>query len=130
MKKLSSNCVQVPIDSSLYSCGKVEDNYNFCFSCTEYCVPRNELFNAVFRIDSLHSVDTHAMLWGDDYIGLAEKWKSIFKRTSTVSLKEIRSVLSNELPIVFKISYMYVYTLSLNYFSVDIYYYNVYRFCA
>ena len=50
------------IDSPLCSCGKPEDAYHFFFSCNKYSVSRNELFNVIFRMESLHIVDTRVLL--------------------------------------------------------------------
>lgn len=56
------------IDSPLCSCGKVEDAYHFFFSCVKYDIPRNDLFNVFFRIENLHIIDFHVLLWGDNSI--------------------------------------------------------------
>ena len=63
------------IDSPLCSCGKTEDAYHFFFSCTKYSASRNDLFNAVFKIDNLHIVDTHVLLWGDNSISIDDNVK-------------------------------------------------------
>lgn len=49
--------------------------------CTKYStsVPRNRFFNNIFGIASLHIVNTHVFLWGDDdFIGLAENENLFF----------------------------------------------------
>ena len=63
------------IDSPLCSCGKQEDAYHFFFSCNEYSISRNELFNAVFRMESLHIIDTRVLLWEDNSISIKENEK-------------------------------------------------------
>ena len=50
------------IDSPLCSCGKTEDAYHYFFSCTKYSAPRNDLFNAIFRMNNVHIEDTHVLL--------------------------------------------------------------------
>ena len=62
-------------DSHLCSCGKPEDAYHFFFSCNKYPVSRNELFNVIFRMESLHIVDTRVLLWGDNFISDKENEK-------------------------------------------------------
>ena len=63
------------IDSPLCSCGKTEDAYHYFFSCTKYSAPRNDLFNAIFRMENLYIVDTRVLLWGDDSINITDNEK-------------------------------------------------------
>lgn len=67
------------IDSVLCSCGKLEGNYYFSF-CTKYSVPRNEVINAVIRIDSLYIVDTH-VCYRKMIPKVLQKRKYIFQHT-------------------------------------------------
>lgn len=66
------------IDSPLCSCGKVEDAYHYFFSCAKYNIPRNDLFNVIFRIENLHIIDTQVLLWGDNSISIAENENLFF----------------------------------------------------
>lgn len=66
------------IDSPLCSCGKVEDACRYFFSCAKYNIPRNDLFNVIFRIENLHIIDTHVLLWGDNSISIAENENLFF----------------------------------------------------
>ena len=56
------------INSPLCTCGKIEDEYHYFFTCPRYNVARNVLFNNIFSIDKLHIVNTHVLLWGDNSI--------------------------------------------------------------
>ena len=46
------------IDSPLCSCDRLEDTYNYFFTCTKYTTARNDLFNEIFRIKNLNIVNT------------------------------------------------------------------------
>lgn len=89
-------CKSNIIDSPLCSCGKVEDNYHLYFSCPKYSVSRNELFNAPFRIDNLHTVDVDLHIvhvdtcYGKTTPIALQKCKSFFLCTGI--LKEMRAV--------------------------------------
>ena len=60
------------INSPLCTCGKIEDEYHYFFTCPRYNVARNVLFNNIFSIDKLHIVNTHVLLWGDNSISIPE----------------------------------------------------------
>ena len=53
------------IGSPLCTCGSVEDDYHYFFSCNKYRNARYELFNKIFNIEKLKIVNTHVLLWGD-----------------------------------------------------------------
>lgn len=48
------------------------------FSCAKYNIPRNDLFNVIFRIENLHIIDTQVLLWGDNSISIAENENLFF----------------------------------------------------
>ena len=56
------------INSPLCTCGKIEDEYHYFFTCPRYKDARNVLFNNIFKINNLHIVNTHVLLWGDNSI--------------------------------------------------------------
>ena len=60
------------IDSPLCTCGSVEDEYHYFFSCNKYRNARHELFDKIFMINKLHIVNTHVLLWGDSALSNKE----------------------------------------------------------
>lgn len=77
IKKKDLNRCKI-IDSPLCSCGKVEDAYHYFFSCVKYNIPRNDLFNVIFRIENLNIIDTHVLLWGDNSFSITENENLFF----------------------------------------------------
>jgi hypothetical protein len=60
------------INSPLCTCGKIEDDYHYFFTCPKYKDARNILFNNIFQIHKLHIVNTHVLLWGDNCLNISE----------------------------------------------------------
>lgn len=58
-------CKRNIINSPLCSCGKYEDVYHYFFACTKYANARNNLFNYLFMLEELVTIDTNLLLWGD-----------------------------------------------------------------
>ena len=57
-------CKRNILNSLECSCGKQENAYHFFFVCTNYSIPRNTLFDCLFKLE-LVNIDINLLLCGD-----------------------------------------------------------------